>query len=450
MSVRRGATWLGAVCVLLPTAMSWGVAPALAEGESVRVRAPSSINAGGSPSSVPVDVSMRDGECVNVRTALGVRLLGLTADRVEVQVAADGDWRPVPVSDGADGLVVAERTAPDRAELCAGKSVSSRYRVSLLAGVPDGRVTVVAEAYTAAGRLLGRDADTARVGGQTGADPASSVSAPELVVPSETPEATEEAVAPTRGVAAVAPEQTPAAEESGGSLGIGGMVMTVGVVMVAIGVALIVLLIRRGRADRREPAGGLAVDTRSGRIPPPRTALYGGTVTGGADPTMMLPGGGRAVPMPSGADPTMMLPGGRDRTVPMPGGDRTAMMPSVADRTAMMPGGDRTVAMPGGREQNVAAPGGGDQTLILPGAGRTPSSPARPATPSSAQPASPGPGGQISPGASEPVPPGPAGSTPAGPPGPGSRPTEPVPPEQHPAVGPDATLILPHKPPPPR
>src|SRR5688572_19874356 len=130
MSVRRGATWLGTVCLLVGTTVSLAAAPAVAEGESVRVRAPSSISAGGSPGSVTVNVSMRGGDCVNVRTVLGVHLPGLTADRVEVRVAADGAWRPVSVSNSANGLVVTARTAPDRAELCARKSVSSRYRVS--------------------------------------------------------------------------------------------------------------------------------------------------------------------------------------------------------------------------------------------------------------------------------------------------------------------------------
>jgi hypothetical protein len=386
MSVRRGAIWLATVCVAFGATVSLGAAPAAAEGESVRVRAPSTMNAGGSPGSVTVNVSMRGGECVNVRTGLGIRLPGLTADRVEVQVAADGAWRPVRVSDGGDGLVVAARTAPGRPELCARKSVSSRYRVSLLAGAPAGRVTVVAEAYTAAGRLLGRDSDTARVGGRTGTTPSPTRKSPSSE-PVESPVATEEAVVPTQQVAAALPDQTPAGSESGSSLGLGAMVMIVGVVMVVIGIALLVLLIRRGRADRRAPAGAPPAGGWQTRVPPPpRPAVYGGGTAGGADPTMMLSAGGG------------------DRTVALPGG----------------PG--QPPARFGGAGPTPVQPGGGDPTLILPT--RMPPRqprPAPPAPPGSVSPA-PAPSGSVSPPSGEP-------------------PTEP---------GPDATLILPPNPPKPR
>ncbi|MFC6014634.1 hypothetical protein ACFP2T_00285 [Plantactinospora solaniradicis] len=457
MSVRRGATWLATVCVAFGATVSLGAAPAAAEGESVRVRAPSTMNAGGSPGSVTVNVSMRGGDCVNVRTGLGIRLPGLTADRVEVQVAADGAWRPVQVSDGGDGLVVAERTAPGRPELCARKSVSSRYRVSLLAGAPAGRVTVVAEAYTAAGRLLGRDADTARVGGRTGTSPSPTRNSP-TPEPVESPVATEEAVVPTQQVAAALPNQTPAGSESGSGLGIGAMVMIVGVVMVVIGIALLVLLIRRGRADRRAPAGGPSTTGAppaggwQTRVPPPpRPAVYGGGAAGGADPTMMLPGGGgdRTVALPAGADPTMMLPGGGgDRTVALPGAPgQTPGLFGAAGPTSVRPGGGDPSLIP---DPALGRPGGGDPTLILPT--RTP--PRQPRQPRPAPP----PAGSGSPETS-PTPPGsvPSGTSPSPtPPGSvpsGKPPTPPgsVPPGEPPTPpGPDATLILPANPPKPR
>ncbi|MBF9132053.1 hypothetical protein I0C86_24265 [Plantactinospora sp. S1510] len=440
MSVRRGATWLATVCVAFGATVSLGTAPAAAEGESVRVRAPSTMNAGGSPGSVTVNVSMRGGDCVSVRTGLGMRLPGLTADRVEVQVAADGAWRPVQVSDGGDGLVVAARTAPGRPELCARKSVSSRYRVSLLAGAPAGRLTVVVEAYTAAGRLLGRGSDTARVGGRTGTSPSPTRKSP-TPEPVESPVATEEAVVPTQQVAAALPDQTPNGSESGSSLGIGAMVMIVGVVMVVIGIALLVMLIRRGRADRRAPsgapsAGAPPVGGWQTRVPsPPRPAVYGGGAGGGADPTMMLsPGGGdRTVALPAGADPTMMLSPG---------------------------GGDRTVALPGAPGQTPMGPGGGDPTLILPT--RVPPRQPRTAPPAPSGSGSAAPSGSVpgsvppAPSGSVPgsVPPAPSGSVPAqssgsgspapsgsGSPAQGEPPTPP---------GPDATLILPTNPPKPR
>ncbi|GAB3970263.1 hypothetical protein [Plantactinospora veratri] len=324
MSVRRGATWLGTVGLLVGTTVSLAAAPAVAEGESVRVRAPSSISAGGSPGSVTVNVSMRGGACVNVRTVLGVHLPGLTADRVEVRVAADGGWRRVPVSEAGNGLVVGERTAPQKPELCARKSVSSRYRVSLAEGAPGGRVTLLAEAYGAGGRLLGRDTDSARVTGRTGDVPAAPERTPELVIPSATPQATEEPAAPaTEEVAAALPAQPVAAEdESGGSLGLGGMVMVVGIVMVGIGIALMVLLIRRSRAERGRAAAASGDEAEKTA----RIVLLGAERTTRIPRRTRRPGSRRwvrssaAAPVP--AVPPVTVPGRSARPDPCPARSR--------------------------------------------------------------------------------------------------------------------------------
>jgi len=306
MSVRRGATRLATVGTLLGALVLLVAVPASADEDSVRVRVPSSFTAGGSAGSVTVSVSKRTSGCVNVRTALGVRLPGLTADRVEVQVAVDGGWRPVTVSDGGDGLVVAQRTAPDKPELCARKSVSARYRVTFLPGAPDGRATVVAEAYTAAGSVIARDSDTARVAGRKGASPSPTERVPELVVPTETPAATEEAETATAGQ----PGQAEAGTTTDSSLGVGAMVMVVGVVMVGIGTALLVLLLRRGRADRGGPdTGGYGGGHPGGGPtgPPPPFGGGGGGRAGGGDPTLILPGTGPTPPTPA-ADATLILP----------------------------------------------------------------------------------------------------------------------------------------------
>ncbi|WP_159079321.1 hypothetical protein [Plantactinospora sp. BC1] len=429
MSVRRGATWLGTVGLLVGTTVSLAAAPAVAEGESVRVRAPSSISAGGSPASVTVNVSMRGGGCVNVRTVLGVHLPGLTADRVEVRVAADGDWRRVPVSEGANGLVVGERTAPDKPELCARKSVSSRYRVSLAEGAPAGRVTLLAEAYGAGGRLLGRDTDSARLTGRTGDAPATQRT-PELVIPSATPQATEEPAAPaTEEVAAALPAQPVAAEdESGGSLGLGGMVMVVGIVMVGIGIALMVLLIRRSRAERGRVAVASGDDAE-------KTARI---IVLGAERTTRIPP----------ADPTA-------RNAPVGPVFRSAAGAGRAPGDGAGPVG-AAGPLPGTQPVDGvgpvggvgAAPGGvsavGDQTLILPASGAVLPRPATSTPPRQpgtlpAQVVPPAGTGSATPGE---VPARPE-TAPARPEGVPPRPEGSVPPEQPPAGGPDATLILP-------
>ncbi|MEQ4306034.1 hypothetical protein ABNF97_32385 [Plantactinospora sp. B6F1] len=453
MSVRRVATWLGAVCLLVGPTVALAAAPAVAEGESVRVRAPKSISAGGSAGSVTVNVSMRSGGCVNVRTVLGVHLPGLTADQVELRVAADGDWRRVPVSDAANGIVVGERTTPDKAELCAKKSVSSRYRVSLAEGVPGGRVTLLAEAYGAGGRLLGRGTDSARVTGRTGDRPESPDRTPALVIPSATVQATEEPVVEATQAAAAPPTRPVAADSSDGSLGLGGLVMVVGVVMVGIGIALIVLLIRRGRAERGRAVGA----TAAGADPTARIVLLG------AEQTTRIP--------PAGADPTARIPptGQVFRSgVRMPGAGPAGSLPGSGS-AGPLPRSGSAGPLPGsGPADRPGAAGGvppvvGDQTLILPTAGSAPSRPAgstpprqpgtvpphgaasRPSPPHVAPPhassshgapphvAPPVRGGSVPPGDVPPAEPD------AAPPRPGG----PVPPEQPSAGGPDATLILP-------
>ncbi|WP_422771519.1 hypothetical protein ACN28C_33805 [Plantactinospora sp. WMMC1484] len=427
MSVRHAASRLGAVCLLVATTVFLTAVPVGAAGEAVRVRAPNSISAGGSPGSVTVNVSMRSGDCVSVRTSLGIHLPGLTADRVEVRVAADGGWRRVPVS-AAGGLVVTERTAPNRPELCARKNVSSRYRVTLLAGAPAGRVGLLAEAHTANGRLLGRGTDTARVSGRTGVTPAPTPSTAEALTPSPTVEQTEEAVAePTQEVAAAAalPGSTPAGVESGGSLGLGGLVMLVGLVMVGIGVALLVLLIRRGRADRaRRAAAQASADAdRTARI-----------VVLGAEPAPRVP--------PADASPTTRIP-------PV-GASPTTRIPPVGAAGPAAGGGPGSaggVRPPAG----AAVPGFGEQTLILPTAGGIPPRPAGATPPRQAGPVPPHPGPPVGAGGGAP------GEVPARADGAASRPSNgparldgrppgedgPVPPEQPSAGGPDATLILP-------
>ncbi|MDG4784853.1 hypothetical protein O7626_02705 [Micromonospora sp. WMMD1102] len=421
MSVRRGATWLGTVGLLAGAAVALAPAPARAEGEQVKVRAPNSISAGGSAASVTVNVSMRGGDCVNVRTALAVQLPGLTADRVEVRVPAGRDWRRVPVSAAGDGLFVTERTAPQRPELCARKNVSSRYRVNLAEGVPGGRVTLVAEAYAAGGRLLGRGGDAARVTGRTGKAPQRT---PGLVTASATPQATEAAEAePSQEVAAALPVRPAAAEDSGGSLGLGGMVMVVGVVMVGIGIALIVLLVRRSRAERaRAGMPSAAAADPTGAEQTARIVLLG------AEPTTRIP--------PTGADPTTRIPpaGPVFRSATLPAGPPPATAPGPLPQPAT-PAPASPPAVPG-----QVAPGGvagGDQTLILPVSATTPRRP-RGTTPSR-------------PADAAPVPPRRAGSVdPAGVPAEQTGPDAGAPADPPSTGGPDATLILPPSRRPPR
>lgn len=272
MAVRRGATRLAAVLTLVAGLVAIGAAPAAAAEDNVGIRLPSRFTAGGSAGSVSVSVTKRTEGCVVVRTALAIRLEQLPADQVAVEVSRDGEWRPLSVSSAGDGLVVTERTAPNQPVLCRKRSLSVRYRVTFLGGAPGGEATLVAEAYTGGGGLIDRAAGTRSVVNHSG------------VVP--TPRTTESPTpSPATEAAGVAGQQSPGAlagqpRQNGGGdfFGVGAVVMLLGVVMVGVGIALLVVLLRRARADR-EPVS--VAYPGGGPLPPP---------PGGEDhPTLILP-----------------------------------------------------------------------------------------------------------------------------------------------------------------
>ncbi|KAB1139413.1 hypothetical protein F6X68_23715, partial [Micromonospora sp. AMSO12t] len=265
MAVRRHAARLATVCALLGGLVALGATPALAAGDSVRVRSAGSFTAGGSAGSVSIEVRKRSDGCVLLRTALGLRLAGLRADQVSAQVNVGGRWFPVPLS-GARGSAATSATSPLKPRLCKGKSITVRYRVAFAAEVPGGRLAVSGAASDALGRALGRGAVASRV---VGARATPSPTPKPSKKPSPTPSAVatevragaaDPSLAAGQGAGAVS---NAAEEESSG----GSVVMFFGIAMVAVGILLIVLLFRRSRADK-EPAD-------PGHVPLPRNP--GGT-----------------------------------------------------------------------------------------------------------------------------------------------------------------------------
>ncbi|MGC4805026.1 hypothetical protein [Micromonospora sp. DT233] len=347
MAVRRQASRLAAVCVMLGGLTALGAAPAVAAGDSVRVRATDSFRPGGSPGAVTVAVRKGTGGCAVVRTGLGLRLAGLAAEQVSVEVASAGRWVPVAVS-GGGGAVAVNRVTPSNPALCKGKSLAVRYRVAFRPGAPGGRLEVIGEATNARGRAIGRDATAARVVGQS-KRPTPSPTPTRRPTPSPT-------VAPTEGVrtddaplAAVAAQASTggtlaAAEDSGGLP----VFMLVGIGLFVVGAGLIVLLVRRSRADR-EPAdddpgayrpvprnpGGTTY--RSGGQPPapPASGVYGrpaapgsGAVYGARPGPAAPPGAGGY----GGGPPRPPAPGpGGPGQPPAGGGDATTIMPRLPD-----------------------------------------------------------------------------------------------------------------------
>ncbi|MGW4461113.1 hypothetical protein [Micromonospora sp. NPDC004704] len=284
MLVRRGAARFATVGTLLAGLVMVGAAPAFADDEdSVRLGSSSSFTAGGSAGSITVAVTKRSKGCVSARTALMFQLPGLSAGDVTLLVAQNGRWQEVPVS--GNDLVRSGRVAPEKPELCERKSVSVRYRLAFAAGVPAGRLNIVAEAYAGGGPLIARATEARKVNGAKGT-PTPTKRSSKSPSPSPTPEETTFGSDPEETeVAAIVPTGQPGlgagAGDSGGG-GVGSMVMVVGVGMVGIGIALLVLLLRRARGGRDEPgAGGVPGAGPRPPFPPPAGA--------GGDATVVMP-----------------------------------------------------------------------------------------------------------------------------------------------------------------
>lgn len=276
MAIGGGGARVAAVLTLAAGLVAVGATPAAAADDRVSLRLPTSFTAGGSPGSVSMYVSKRTSGCVGLRTALVLRLAGLPADQVEVTVSSDGEWRTLGVTNAGDGLVVTERTAPDREVLCRRHSTSVRYRVAFLDGAPGGRVTIVAEAYSAGGGLLDRAAGTRSVASRNGASPSPSVSAP-------TPAGRDLSPGVNASVGVAAPGGT-ATRRDGSSFGLGTLVMLFGVAMVGVGIALLALLLRRNRREPDEP-GGFGYPDLPPAPPPPPPPPMGND----GDSTLILP-----------------------------------------------------------------------------------------------------------------------------------------------------------------
>ncbi|WBB77353.1 hypothetical protein O7606_13715 [Micromonospora sp. WMMD882] len=387
MAVRRGVARLAVACALLGGVLVVGATPALADDDSVRVRSSGSFTAGGSAGSVSVEVRKRSEGCVLVRTGLRMRLDGVRSDQVEVQVATGGQWSPVPVS-GA-GLLTTGRTAPGDPRLCKGKKVTVKYRVTFLPGAPGGRLTVAGDAVASSGQLIGRDADTANVKGGRNASPSPTPTEKPTPTPTPSPDPTEDPAsgqpAAQSTLAAAVGSRGGQAAEGGGSGGLS-LVMVFGVGMVVVGVGLIVLLIRRSRADRRNSADR----GDSGGRPDGADLRGDGTVPVPGAPDIPLPRnpGGTTYRSGGGYPGAAPQPAGYPGAAPQPAGYPGSPSPSGGHQVGPARG---TVYPSGGAGQGPPAPksspgtvypasnagrpgtspppepsGGGDSTSVMP------------------------------------------------------------------------------------
>ncbi|WP_431923894.1 hypothetical protein [Micromonospora wenchangensis] len=352
MSVRRQVARVVTVGALLGGLVTVGALPAHADEDRVRVRAPGSFSAGGSPGGVAIEVRKRTDGCVLLRTALGLSLAGVGADQVRVEVNVGGRWSTVPVT-GGGGVLQVSRTSAAGPPLCKGKSSTVRYRVAFLAGAPAGRLDVVGEATTAVGRLIGRGADTSRVGGRAAGSPTPTPTPTRK--PTPTPDATTPApttVTATTGAALAAPAVGPAGTAAAAQTSGGSMTMFAGIALVILGAGLIALLIFRSRADRAAVDPGRATDPVDLPVlPQPRNP----------GPTTYRSGGAAGAPAPAPSGQVYGQPQPQPSSPTRPGGlyGAPAAYPTVTP-TPRPPGGvygsSRPASAPPAQGGPVSAP----------------------------------------------------------------------------------------------
>jgi hypothetical protein len=247
-------------------------APAYAADDRVSLRANRSFAAGGDGGSVVVSVTKRTKGCVGVRTVLGVQLDGLEAGQVRVQAQGVGGWQEVAVSGGGGGVATGA-VVPQRQRVCEKQTATVRYRLAFGDDVKSGSGSIVGEAYTAAGALIGSDSTDFRL---NGVKPSPTPKTPEPRTSTEAPPVDDRspvdaAVVPTAGNG----------DDSGGLSGFDVVLMAGGLGLVGLGGALLFFIIRRFRSDKESD--------RPYAVPADATAVIPSVRPAPADaPTMII------------------------------------------------------------------------------------------------------------------------------------------------------------------
>lgn len=224
-----------------------GPASAAVPGFRVQItELPGSFTAGADTGTVTVvastDVSRR---CQKVRWSMLLTVNGISLDQVKVDRVEEDASFPLSVQAGGDTARLTD-VRLDPGELCRGRTVTARYRLTFDPDVADGQVTLQAEAYDTTRRLLQLASATREVvNGQPQAEPsptqdADGTSEDEQSAPD--PPAAE----PTRGAAAAVP-----VSRNGGDTNLLGVGLVVGAVLIFLGVGLLLRLrLRTRRADQ--------------------------------------------------------------------------------------------------------------------------------------------------------------------------------------------------------
>jgi hypothetical protein len=342
MLVRR---WVARALVTITAglvgAVTLGVAPAYAD--EVELGAPGSFTAGSGPQNVNLRMRREDDGCIRARAQLRIRADDLNADQVAVGVSSGGQVVQVQLQAQGDGDFVTQLVQPANAEMCErrNRQQTVQFKVAFGPNAPDAEVRFTGLMFDEQGNQLAQEDDGSRIrGGEAAPSPTPSRTPSKSPSPSPTPEEeeTEEVVAETTFASLPPDDAGPVSLASDGAFNGLGVPIAIGVVMVGVGVALIVLLIRRNRAD---PEGPLPAGVFDGPPPPPVGGGGGGSLyrpapgsgwTGGGSATQVLPAQPPGDRGSSPTDlPTQRYPGGPSG----PNAHRTSRTPP--DPTSRLP-----------------------------------------------------------------------------------------------------------------
>jgi hypothetical protein len=253
------------VSLLIPTLLivaamflTTGPASAAAPGFDVNITdLPRGFSPGAEPSTVTVVVSTDAGKCQKVRWSMVVRVSGLQLNDVRVdRVEEDGSFPFTVQAAGNSARLTDER--PDPGTLCPGRTVTATYRVAVDDDAADGEITLVPEAHDSDNQLLQLASATRRVSTDANVDqsPSEEGSAEASEEPSADPSepADQAGQDPGLGAGPTLPASGPGGDSSLLILGV-----TIGAILIFLGVGLLLRLRMRGRsadrAIRPEPVG---------------------------------------------------------------------------------------------------------------------------------------------------------------------------------------------------
>ncbi|ROP34173.1 hypothetical protein [Couchioplanes caeruleus] len=242
----RAALAATALAVAVATLAVPGRATAVEPGFEVRItELPPTFGAGAESRTLTVVASSDRRRCQKVRWSLVLQVEGPDLDEVEVERVEDDDDFPVQVERDDDIARITDQQL-DPGELCRGRTVTARYRVSIDDDAESGRVVFASQAFTAGGTLLQETSGQSPVVGQE-----------RSTTPTESPSPEPEESAAEDEEATPQPDRTGdtiagvPASSSGGTPSLLGPGLIVGAVLVFLGVGLLLRLRLRNRTARQ-------------------------------------------------------------------------------------------------------------------------------------------------------------------------------------------------------